>query len=84
LYHEFEKNDLRLAAARVRYDRLIFDWVLDNPDFRNPDFDMPLEVELEIESLRSMLNHYHPGQYLVGGMSANDDGDDDDGDDDDG
>ncbi len=76
LYHEFERNDERLAAARVRYDRLIMDWILNKPDFRKPDFDMPIEVELEIESLRILLNHYFPGQYLVGGKSANDDDDD--------
>jgi len=77
LYKEFEKNDKLLAAHRVRYDQLIFDWYLDNPDLHSRD--MPFEVEMEIDSLRSLLNHYYPGQYLVGGMSANDDGDDDDG-----
>ena len=46
--------------------------------------DMPLEVELEIEGLRSLLNHYFPGQYPPGGISANDDSDDNDSDDDDG
>ena len=73
LYKEFERNAERLAAARVRYEWLIFDWVLDNPEFGKHDFDIPLEVELEIESLRSMLNFYFPGQYPLGGMSANDD-----------
>ncbi len=77
LYKEFERNAERLAAARVRYDRLIFYWILDNPDFGTRD--MPFEVEMEIESLRSMLNHYYPGQYPLGGMSANDDSDDDGG-----
>ncbi len=45
---------------------------------------MPFEVELEIEGLRSLLNHYFPGQYPLGGVSANDDSDDDDSDDGDG
>ena len=73
LYKEFERNAERLAAARVRYDRLIFDWVLDNPEFGKHDFDIPLEVGLEMEGLRGMLNFYFPGQYPLGGMSANDD-----------
>ena len=75
LYMEFERNAERLAAARAHYSRLIFDWVLDNPEFGKNDFDMPLEVEVEIESLRSMLNYYFPDQYLPGGTSANDDSD---------
>ena len=73
LYKEFKRNAERLAAARVRYDRLIFDWVLDNPEFGKHDFDIPLEVGLEMEGLRGMLNFYFPGQYTLGGMSANDD-----------
>ncbi len=76
LFQEFEKNDKRLAAARARYDQLQIKWIIDNPDFGKPDFDMPIEVELEMESLRILLNHYFPGQFLVGGMSANDDDDD--------
>ena len=75
LYKEFERNAERLAAARVRYDRLIFDWVLDNPEYGKHDFEIPLEVEVEIEDLREMLNFYFPGQYPLGGMSADDDGD---------
>ena len=75
LYKEFERNTERLAAARVRYDRLMMDWVINNPDFSKPDFDIPFEVEVEIASLREMLNFYFPGQYPLGGMSANDDDD---------
>ncbi len=71
LYHEFERNNERLAAARVHYDRLLFNWILNNPDFKKPDFDIPLEVEVEMESLRVMLNYYFPGQYPDRGMPAN-------------
>ncbi len=75
LYKEFERNAERLAAAQVRYERLLFDWVIDNPDYSKPDFDIPLEVELEMEGLREILNFYFPGRYPLGGMSAHDDGD---------
>ena len=75
LYMEFERNAERLGAARAHYSRLIFDWILDNPEFGKDDFDMPLEVEAEIESLRNMLNYYFPDQYPPAGTSANDDGD---------
>ncbi len=79
LYKEFERNAERLAAARVRYDRLVIDWIVNNPEFGKPDHDIPFEVEVEIASLREMLNFYFPCQYPLGGMSANDDDDDDDG-----
>ena len=69
LYMEFERNAERLGAARAHYSRLIFDWILDNPEFGKDDFDMPLEVEVEIESLRSMLNYYFPDQYPPGALS---------------
>ena len=75
LYQEFERNAKRLGAARADYDRLIMDWILNNPDFRKPDFDLPFEVELEMESLRALLNHYYPDQYPLGGLSVNDDDD---------
>ena len=76
LYKEFERNAERLAAARVRYDRLMMDWVINNPDFSKPDFDIPFEVEVEMLSLSALLNHYFPGQYPLNGVSANDDDDD--------
>ncbi len=75
LYREFERNNERLAAARAHYDRLLFNWILNNPDFKKPDFDIPLEVEVEMESLRVMLNYYFPGQYPDRGMPANYDDD---------
>ena len=76
LYKEFERNAERLAAAIVRYDRLMIDWIVNNPKFGKPDYDIPFEVEMEILSLRALLNHYFPGQYPLDGVSANDDDDD--------
>ncbi len=63
LYHEFERNNERLAAARVHYDRLIFDWFINNPVPGKPRVEVPLEVEVEMDSLRVMLNHYYPDSY---------------------
>ena len=79
LFQEFEKNAEQLAVACARYDRLMFDWVINNPENGEPRFEMPFEVELEILSLRTLLNHYFPGSYPPDGISANDDDDDDDG-----
>ncbi len=76
LYHEFERNDERLAAACARYDRLIFDWFLNDPEPGKPRVEVPFEVEAEMESLRVLLNHYYPWDYPLDGVSANDDGDD--------
>ena len=69
LYKEFERNDERMAAARVHYDQLLMDWIINNPDFRKPDFEIPIEVEAEMEGLRNMLNYYYPFNYPIPGKS---------------
>ncbi len=79
LYKEFERKDERLAASRVHYERLMFDWYVNKPAPGNPRVDMPLEVELEIMQLRGLLNHYYPGSFPPMALPANDDDDDDDG-----
>ncbi len=64
LYKEFERSDMRLAEAVVRYDRLIFDQIINNSNRGKPRaLDMPLEDEAEIVSLGSALHHYYPNQY---------------------
>ncbi len=68
LYKEFERNDKRLAAARVHYDRLLMDWVINNPDYSKPDFDIPFEVEVEMASLEALLGDpslHRALKYLV-------------------
>ncbi len=69
LYQEFEKSDKLLAATRAHYEKLQIDWIINNPDFRN----IPFEVEVELQSLRAVLNHYHPGDYPPYGTSENND-----------
>ncbi len=76
LYKKFERNDERLAAARVCYDRLIMDWIINNPAPGVPRVEVPLKVELKMDSLRALLNYYFPSQYPLDGMSANEDDDD--------
>ena len=77
LYKEFERNDERLAAARVHYERLMFDWIINDPVPGNPRVEVPPEVEMDIMKLSGLLNHYFPGLYPPYGVSANDDDDDD-------
>ena len=72
LYKEFERNDERLAATRLHYERLMFDWIINDPV---PE--VPLEVDMDIMKLSGLLNHYFPGLYPPYGVSANDDDDDD-------
>jgi hypothetical protein len=81
LYREFARSDERLAAACARYEQLVTHWFARNPDSGKRDFEVPLEIELEIRGLRSVINHYFPGAYPPFGMSADDDSDDDDDDD---
>ena len=77
LYKEFERIDERMAVARVHYDRLLFDWVINNnPVPSRPRVEIPLEVEVAMDSLRVMLNHYYPDSYPLDGVPANDDDDD--------
>ncbi len=77
LYKEFERNDERLAAARVHYERLMFDRIINDPVPGKPRVEVPLEVEMDIMKLSGLLNHYFPGLYPPYGVSANDDDDDD-------
>ncbi len=80
LYKEFERSDERLAATVVHYERLMFDWYINNnPGPGKPRVDIPLEVELEIMQLRGLLNSYYPGSYPPDGIPAKVDDDDDDG-----
>ena len=77
LYKEFERNDERLAATRLHYERLMFDWIINDPVPGKPRVEVPLEVEMDIMKLNGLLNHYFPGLYPPYGVSANDDDDDD-------
>ncbi len=79
LYKEFERNDERLAATRLHYERLMFDWIINDPVSGKPRVEVPLEVEMDIMKLSGLLNHYFPGLYPPYGVSANDDDDGDDG-----
>lgn len=64
LYNEFERNDERLAAARLRYQQLMTKWVIENDDFDSLDGEnIPFDVQLEIAGLESLLSHYFPGQF---------------------
>ena len=64
LYAEFERNDVRLAGARLRLEQLMTRWVIENDDFDGLDGEnIPYEVQLEILGLQSLLHHYFPDQY---------------------
>ena len=63
LYKEFENNSRRLAAIRNDYERLVIEWIIDNPNFKDPDFEMPFAVELHINQLQAILHHYFPTEY---------------------
>ena len=61
LYAEFERVDQRLAEVIVRYQQLMNYWHIEHPDVGKSDFKIPPEVEVELEQLRDLLNHYFPG-----------------------
>ena len=64
LYNEFARIDERLAKLRNRYESLMIEWVIKNPDCDGLDGDsIPFEVQLEIVGLESALSYYFPGQY---------------------
>lgn len=78
LHREFKGNDKRLAEARVRHERLLVEWFIDNPNLGKPDFEIPFEVEVEITQLESVLNHYFPENYPLRGLRKNNNDEDDD------
>ena len=64
LYNEFKRNDERLAGLRHQYQTLMMRWVINNPNFDGLDGEnIPIEVQLEILGLESLLHHYFPEQY---------------------
>ena len=63
LYQEFEKLDERMANIRLHYDKLVAEWITENPDFSKPDFEVPPRVWREIDDLRALLFHYFPSGY---------------------
>ena len=64
LYREFERNDERLAAAQFRYEELMTEWVIENPDFKGlDDENVPFKIQMEIAGLELLLNHYYPRSY---------------------
>ena len=75
LYKEFERNDERIVAARVQYDRLVTEWIIENPNFKGlDDSDIPFDVQMQILGLQSLLAHYFPGQYSNPADPQTDDG----------
>ena len=79
LYQEFERNAKRLAEARVRYEKLQMEWIFNNPNFKDPDFEIPIEIEVEMLQLRHTLHHYYPDEYPLGGPPEVDEDDEDEG-----
>ena len=78
LYNEFERNHERLTLARQKYQQLMAEWVIDNPDCDGLDGKgIPIEVQFEIAGLEALLNHYFPGQYPRRSWTAPDDDDTD-------
>ena len=64
LYQEFGRNDERLALTRFRYEELMTEWVIENPDFKGlDDENVPFKIQMEIAGLELLLNHYYPGSY---------------------
>lgn len=63
LYNEFKENSRRLAEARARYDSLQIEWIIDNPRFTDPDFEIPFAVRQEMEMLGALLHYCFPEEY---------------------
>ena len=77
LYAEFERNDERLAAMRLHYEKLVTKWIINNEEFDGLDGEsIPKEVQIELAQLQSLLNHYYPGQYPISFASGGEEDDD--------
>ena len=67
LYKEFKRNSERLATLRVHYEKLQIEWIINNPRFGEPGYEIPFEIELEMQQLKRLLHHYFPGDYPLEG-----------------
>lgn len=63
LDEKFAKNEEMMTEIRVRYDELVLDWIVNNPDRHRPGYKMPAEVELEMQGMLTFLNHFYPDSY---------------------
>lgn len=52
-----------LAALRKNYDDMIVYWYHECPKAYGSDFEIPLEAELEMIRLKSLLSEYYPLSY---------------------
>lgn len=59
LYEKFEENDRRLAEISVWYQDLLYRWILKNPDWHKPGYELPEEVANDIAAARDLLDHYY-------------------------
>lgn len=63
LYEKFEANDKRHAEFMVWCQDLFRRWILDNPDWRKPGYELPERVANDIAAVREILKHYYPGTF---------------------
>ena len=63
LYQELQKNEELLAEFRVRYERLMIDWIIRNPRYKDPEYELPIEIRTELMALERVLRHYFPESY---------------------
>lgn len=63
LYEKFAENDKHLAEISVWYQDLVYRWVINNPDWDKPGYELPDDVANDIAELRELLKHYYPGSF---------------------
>jgi hypothetical protein len=52
-----------LAELMAQHDRLLYDFILNNPNFGKPGHELPIELENHMATLRAILNLYFPDLY---------------------
>jgi hypothetical protein len=77
LHGEFSKNTEMLAELKAQYDRLVYDFILNNPDFGRSGYELPTELVNHMTGLRTLLNFYFPDDYPLPEPSWDEDGTDD-------
>jgi len=63
LLKDIRESVKMLASLKARFDEMLLYWYGEHPNIGDPDFEIPLHVQLEFTKMQSVLGSLHPDLY---------------------